>query len=122
MGFFFSDTIKKSKTQTTQLSKHGCIVCPLKGRGVLDPKLMTKGSESSEIYILQESPRRINIHDEVFSDETSQFLLNNLYKVFPTSYIDQQIRWNYVVTCKPKEESPSDFEIECCKSRLLQDI
>ena len=122
MSFFFSDTEKQPKNKTKQLSKHGCIACPLKSKSVINPKLVAEGSSNPEIYALLSTPKQINTQDALYSDEMSQFFLVNLRKIYTSDYISQSVRWNYAVPCPSKEPFPSPFEIECCKIRLFEDI
>jgi DNA polymerase len=126
VGHFFSTenrvkkkTDSKRPLPTAYLNRMKCDVCPRNtDRFLQHPKMLPTGAKHPLIYILGEAPGRTE--DEKgrqFVGESGQFLRERI----PDG--DVPIRWNNTIRCRPpKNRTPVENEIECCRPFQVEDI
>ncbi len=103
------------------LHKAGCLACPLKkDHGSLrNPDMQPYGSDEPLIYMLGESPtEQEDARGKPFESKYGRKIRN-----FMPEEILQYVRWNNVVRTKtPKDRSPTNVEMECCRQSIISDI
>lgn len=121
MGFFpVSQEKGKHSYSNELLHQMGCKICPLnKIRENIHPHMEPTGSEEPMIYMLGEAPGEDEDEEgEQFIGKSGQLLRANI----PKEWI-KRIRWNNVVrTRPPKNRTPTNVEVECCRPSVEEDI
>jgi uracil-DNA glycosylase family 4 len=124
MGFFPFEgevgPLTVSGLNVEMLRKKGCQLCPLNHQaGLCSPHMKPTGTDRPDVYVLGEFPSK---RDDKANNHFVGYLGNVLKTRIPATW-DHRIRWNYIVrTATPKERAPSDVEIECCRSSIVEDI
>jgi len=127
MGYFFSE-IKKKTTPRKELNEnlatqYGCTVCPRNNLDIKSPKMEPYGAKKPIYYFLGESPGRDE--DDAgrqFVGVSGKLLREPLASVVPQEAEDIYIRWNNTLRCYNKNETPTPFEISCCRASIVNDI
>lgn len=124
MGFFASGGVKTPARKGGEpslklLHQMGCRLCPLDNAPVKHPKMEPTGSKRPLVYMLGEAPGE----DE---DYTGRQFVGRAGKVLrarvPEEW-DEAVRWNNVIrTRPPKNRTPENIEIECCRKYVEGDI
>jgi len=124
MGFFvFGDKPESPLSRGYSpefLHRHQCGVCPLNHvPGNRNPHMEATGSEEPWIYSLGEAPGA----DE--DREGRQFIgeSGRLFRAELTQDLIDNMRWNNAVrTRPPKNRTPTETEVECCRPSVAADI
>jgi uracil-DNA glycosylase family 4 len=124
MGFFFHAETKYIDKNEQIASKYSCSVCPLNKEIARYTKLAPTGSENPIIYNIGEAPGFQESEEGVqFVGDSGKLLRNALAEVFGKSFINEHMRWNNIIACRPPDNrEPAPFEVQCCRQRLLDDI
>ncbi len=133
MGFLYNEVKRAPKTEQKRMSpgkardipilalnKLGCSVCPRdKDAPDLDtPKMEPNGNERPLIYLLGTSPG-------LEEDEAGRHWVNAAGRAIKSQFGDRwwrDVRSNYITQCMSPLGNPDPVEIECCRSRIVQDI
>lgn len=138
MGFVYNEIKKAPKPPEKKgrptpkdipiaaLNRMGCEVCPRdKDASELDsPKMAPSGASSPLIYLLGTAPNL----DE---DEAGQHWKGKAGRAIRSQFGDKwwgDVRSNHITQCMPplidkeRNMNPGAVEIECCRSRIVQDI
>lgn len=129
MSLFFDDVdeIPKrgrkapSKTMPLEMARlHGCDVCPLKTSKAKHPDLKPKGSETPLLYFLADQPE---LEDDASGDVFSGTLAKALLDATVHEEDEEFLRFNTLVRTRPPSgREPTEFEVECCRLSIEQDI
>lgn len=125
MGFTFiidNNVRNRSNNLPSLESLHRlqCKVCPLADvRGNKHPHMEPTGSTKPVVYMLGEAPGEIEDEEnEQFIGDSGQLLRAHVSKNW-----QDRIRWNNTVrTRPPKNRTPTEREIECCRPSVAKDI
>lgn len=120
MGFFIQDTAAPVKPSIELYHRLQCKVCPLaKITANKHPHMAPTGSDHPIVYICGEAPgENEDIENEQFVGLSGQLLRARI----PRNW-QNKIRWNNVVrTRPPKNRTPTEIEIECCRPSIVEDI
>lgn len=127
MGFFFSEQQTATDSRTViDLAKHyGCKICPLKDQKLHHPNMPATGSKEPLFYCLGEAPgEEEDLNNKQFCGRAGRFLREKIERNLVTEGdIDKYIRWNNCARCRPpRNETPNELILECCKDSVLKDI
>ncbi len=122
MGLFFKSLKKeKKKDKSIELAKEfSCRVCPRNNLDIKSPKMKPTGSKKPLLYFCGESPGKTEDYEGEQFVGDSGIIIRNSIRI---ADIDADvIRWNNVLRCFSNNETPTPFEIACCKQSLFNDI
>ena len=116
MGFFKS-TYEVDVIRHDFHYRKGCMACPLKAEAGTDMK--PAGAKHPVIYILGEAPGAVEASKGTpFIGPSGQLLR----KYIPDEWLPD-IRWNNCVrTRPPKDRTPTEVELACCRKSVEEDI
>ena len=99
------------------MNKLSCSVCPrAKDSGHKNPKMRPSGAKSPLVYMLGTSPsEEDDANDLHWSDAAG----DAIHDKFGSFFMKQNVRSNYVQQCRGDMDVRT---IECCRSRIVQDI
>lgn len=127
MSFFFAEQKKKKPAQKqargsipiASLNSLGCSVCPKdKDSTLRSPKMEPQGPRNADIYVLMPAPsRRADDKDDWTADKAVRCVLEK----FPGAEASR-IRIGGVIQCGSDNTTQPAHEVECCRSRVVQDI
>jgi len=129
MGFFFPEkkqVSSKKELAIKEASKQGCRACPLSKERNRTPNMPPTGTDKPILYFLGEAPGEDeDIVGRQFVGRAGRRLRRELDEVFDPEILDT-IRWNNTVRCRPvsgnSNRTPTNFEIDCCKQSVIDDI
>jgi uracil-DNA glycosylase family 4 len=121
MLFDLPDTKIDRSEPPPSVLKIGCRVCTLdrEEKNLFHPKMPATGAEHPIIYIIGEANgKNEDKQGKQFVGEPGALLRTHI----PSKYLPL-IRWNNAVNCRPPENrNPTKLEIDCCRSRIVEDI
>jgi len=127
MGFFNlaepapeSRAGRPSKVSFATLHAAECKACPLNQlTGLKHPHMEPVGSKNPLVYMLGEAPgEEEDKRGEPFVGRSGRVLRSRI-----PSTMASKLRWsNCVRTRPPKNRTPTDIEIECCRPSVVRDI
>jgi len=121
---------KARKFQSDLATEYGCAVCPLdKEESLLyHPKMEPTGSINPLIYILGEAPNAEEDEEGVqFIGNAGDLLRDTISSLMDDTWIQENIRWNSSVRCRPvkfpnSNRPPEQLELACCKKSIIEDV
>lgn len=126
MGFFHPNQTASNPAAAIKgmslklLHQMQCAVCPLNNQyNLKHPQMAPTGAKQPLVYILGEAPGK----DEDYSGKQFVGKAGEVLRMrIPARWLDK-IRWNNTVrTRPPKNRTPTDIEIECCRPSIIADI
>lgn len=129
MGFFF-EAAKRERAAPKKpaarskdipiksLNELGCSVCPRDKDRLETPKMRPSGANSPVLYVLAPAPTR---EDDSRGDWTAGKATRYISRLLPKS-ADRWARYGGVIQCATDTVAIGQHEMECCRSRVVEDI
>lgn len=121
---FYSKNDNRDSTDRFDIAhEQGCDVCPLKEnwKKLKSPVMRPTGyCENPDIMIIGEAPGETeDLKDRQFVGKSGQLLRD----VLRDNISIDKIAFDNILACRPpSNRNPTEFEMECCRSRLIQNI
>jgi uracil-DNA glycosylase family 4 len=126
IGFFDDEPEQVSrKDKSLELAyQYQCEVCTLKDEKIHTKCMSASGNKHPLLYNIGEAPGETeDIQGVQFVGKSGQLLRGTLQEIFSTKWEKNNTRYDNVLACRPaKNKTPTDFEMACCRKRLLENI
>lgn len=126
MSFFYNSqtpvqkATRNKKIPVNVLHKAGCTACPLNRIKKLNsPKMKPSGVKNPSIYLLGGA---VLPEDDKENIQFASDFGDRILKEFPEDWIDKELRFNNVLNCLCESQNKMDTAMECCRSRIEDDI
>jgi len=123
MALFYTKKEERVDNRFDIAHEQGCDVCPLKNNWdrLTTPKMRPTGRlENPKILVIGEAPgEQEDFEGRQFIGRSGQLLRGALRDHIDTD----RIAFDNILACRPPaNRNPTEFEMECCRSRLIKNI